>query len=283
MDDPRKTPPSEIPPNVLFVKSDSICNICGKERTLSKEHTPPEGCLRRDNLALEVRPRLRPSAHPRFSQSGIRHVSTCVPCNNGMGRDGDDGLKIFCENVAKFWRTSGQRSRRPRRGESEPTVLCNTRKVLRSVYGHALAANEYTPRGQFYDKMRDFVLGRFRMPEDLSSLPSVYYFIHQDNCVYIDQSTLYHIGGKMTPLIAMKWYPVAFIVSPRRNLATWDEGFHLPCLNDLLTSGDIENPVPIFARPAFWYECLTEGQGVQMTSSYSKTSVDGRPRRPIRE
>lgn len=276
-----KSPTSPIPPNVLFRKRDSTCNICEKRETLSEEHTPPKGCLRPDNMALAVRPRMSFTvSSPRFSQSGIRHASTCISCNNSLGSDGDEGLKVFCENVADFWQAY-RRVRRMRRGASEhPTVLCNTRKVLRSVYGHALAANESTPSGPFYDRMRNFVLGR---AAPLEQLPSVYYFVHQDNVVTIDQSTLYHIDQSLTPVIALKWWPVAFIISPWRNLEAWHPGFRLPCINDFLTAGDVENPIPIYARPEFWYERLTEGEETtRMTSGYSTTSVEGRPRRPSR-
>lgn len=256
-----------VPHHAIWQKhgGNQECNICKTVTTLTKEHTPPRGCLlHADSLNLSVRPRFNPEARPVFTQTGIRHVTTCRRCNGEWLSVYDNYLKQFCVNVDKFWTALNTG------GAPELHVLCDVNAVMKSVLGHVLAANIYTPNGPEYDEMRRFV-----DPKQVPFSPRihVYYYIHEDDGVYLEQSSWYLHGSDFANISVLKWRPVAFIVSSR------PLQIGLPPLNDFLTGSNVELPVPIRAKEPFWWENSWQDRTF-IRSGYAATDVVAERRKP---
>lgn len=250
----------EVPRAAIWEKDgeDAECNICKNVRTLTKEHTPPRACLRHVNsLNLEVRPQFDPKARPVFTQSGIRHTTTCSICNGEWLSAYDKSLKSFCVNVDKFWTDLNAG------GAPDQIVPCHVSGVMRAVLGHTLAANKHTPSGSEYDEMRQFV-----DPKHPWFWPRihVYYYIHEDDGVFLEQSSWYLVEREFTMVSVLKWRPVAFIVSSR------PLNIGLPRLNEFLTETTKELAVPVHAKPPFWWENGWR-ERTFIRTGYSATSI----------
>lgn len=219
------------------------CAICGTPDNLTLDHVPPKGATR--ITAVEMRDltaRLSmdgTQGRCELSQDGVKFRSLCRRCNNErLGAETDPELVKLCNHADAVLRS---RLVLP----SSFAIDVRPMRALRSVVGHLLATESgRQPNGPFERAMAQFFLDtKLPPPRELEC----FYWPYP----YTDQVILRDVGlgrlGNGTPLVfkLLKFYPLAFMLTWQRDVATWD--FLMPDLaafrgltNDAVASVSID-------------------------------------------
>lgn len=133
---------------------EAICNICGKELKMSRDHVPLKSLGNRGTVTIK-------SHHAWFPiksvtrQNGIVYRTICAECNNTLGSLYDPYYKKFYDEVARFadivLKTQIILNSYTVEIDTIPSLLA------RSLIGHILATKIHQ-NGPFMDELREYVL-----------------------------------------------------------------------------------------------------------------------------
>lgn len=131
-------PNTQLPPHSFKKTSEpDICNVCLKTTKLTFDHVPPEAALPVSHA--KVRPLFARADRPRYSQSGVKFRTLCGRCNGDrLGGDYDKALLEMCKQARRLHRNAHLIRQLPH-------VEIDPGKVVRSIFGHMLAAKDHTP------------------------------------------------------------------------------------------------------------------------------------------
>lgn len=219
------------------VEEELICNIClvGQAAELTLDHVPPKATLAAvDRLnptraaPLKVRSMFGQPHQPwAFSQSGIRFKTLCGPCNNNLGSEFDGELAVLSRQARALLRARGWLY--------APQVAdCDPDKVVRSIFGHMLAAKDHTPRTDVDEDMRVYLrdTSMFQPPGLF-----VYYWAHPDANIRMFRDTvILEAHQKVTVCSLLAWQSLGFLVSRSPD-------YRFPLMNDYL--GQATKPVRV--------------------------------------
>jgi hypothetical protein len=258
-------------PAIVIKTQDKLCNICCELKALTRDHVPPKSALERKNVEIEsFGERLaNHTGRVSFSQSGIRFQTICADCNAMLGRDCDPEFSKFCSEIREWLRS-------PLLLGDQWSVWLDARAVVRSVFGHMLAARSIVPDTVHDRVMRDFVLGK---RSDFVPELRVFYWIH-------DHPTTSILSSFLMPAVrgnfrhfgifsVLKAPPLGFMVT---DVDSYDS------LPELLTPkrvGKSLRRVQIskrHGREHDWPEKLDKGN-IMMTGSSLDDGRIGRPRK----
>lgn len=237
---------------VVIKRPGAKCNICLLQATLTEDHVPPKTCL--ETLDVELEPfehRLR-STRPRlpYSQSGMRFKTICAACNNLLGADFDHELGALARRVRDWLRS-------PLVLSDRWTTHADPGRIIKSVFGHLLAADADDPDTVQDRQMRDYLLGRTIAPGDAVR---VLYWLHDAPAVVVLRSVAMPAvrghNGEVGIFSILKFPPLGFMVT------TLDAYEGLPRLDPLITPSG--SPVGIrvcksLIRGPDWPERVDEG------------------------
>ncbi len=205
---------------------EGYCNICGKYSKLTRDHIPPQGCVKPTNLELRTLTQYltEPNGKPVNSQSGLNFLSICGNCNNNLlGTEYDPELIEVSRQVASLVRVTREL------GLSLPEKIklsVKPQRLVRAVIGHILAGKLPTP-GQppvsapFPDALRNYFLNTSSpIPKEIE----VYYWVYPSNKQIVINSL--GIGsatgeGFISGNCLLKFFPLAFWI-------VWDKPFSFP-------------------------------------------------------
>ncbi len=193
-----------------FYKKDKVCNICGRETTLSDDHVPPKICPPAKNIVIsKLYDQIigDKSFRPRISQNGITFKTICSNCNNWLGSKYDGALGELAKKVENFIASS---LFLPDSFEVE----CQPNAIMRSVLGHILAAKTQTD---------EVVIDQLIRPCVLDPLLPIHEDIHIFYWVYPYEKTaimrdfgMPAVRGKFDLpgfFNMIKFYPIAFLIT----------------------------------------------------------------------
>ncbi|MBC7825342.1 MAG: hypothetical protein H7126_16035 [Candidatus Parcubacteria bacterium] len=193
---------------------EGYCNICGQYGQLTRDHIPPQGCVKPTNVEIRTLTHYlsQPSGKPANSQSGLNIRSICGNCNNNLlGTEYDPVLIEVAKQVAGMVRVQQEL------GLSLPEKINLTikpQRLLRSIVGHILAGKLPIPgeppiSAPFPDALRNYFLNRSsNVPEKFE----VYYWVYPSNKQIVASS--FSIGSAMGEgfifSYLLKFFPLAF-------------------------------------------------------------------------
>jgi hypothetical protein len=142
---------------------EGYCNICGQYSQLTRDHIPPQGCVKPTSVELRTLTHYlsQPGEKPVHSQSGLNIPSICGNCNNNLlGTEYDPVLIEVTKQVAGIIRAQKEL------GLSLPEKInlsVKPQRLLRSVVGHILAGRlpirgEPPISAPFPDALRNYFL-----------------------------------------------------------------------------------------------------------------------------
>lgn len=159
---------------------EGYCNICGQYSQLTRDHIPPQGCVKSTNVELRTLAS-QPDEKPINSQSGLNILSICGNCNNNLfGTEYDPTLIEVTKQVAGLLRSQ------QKLGISLPEKIdlsIKLQRLLRSVIGHILAGKlpilgEPPISAPFPDALRNYFLDQ---SSTISDKFEVYYWLYPSN------------------------------------------------------------------------------------------------------
>ncbi len=249
------------------------CNICERnDRALTVDHVPPESCL------LDRRVELHGYAHgagalarkPPISQSGLRFRTLCGPCNSHLGGKFDHAMEAFCNTVRAHLGAASTHS-------ESWTAWCKPGLLIRSLFGHLLAASTDDAQTAFDHEMRK---GLLNASEAISPTLRVFYWLHPHREVRVRRSiAMPSVRGMVrsapTVFEILKFPPIGLMVTDL------DEYQGLPRLDvhcGRRADADVEMPFSHrLAAPSDWPERVDEGNFVMGGRALSD-AVLARPR-----
>lgn len=194
---------------------EGYCNICGKYSQLTRDHIPPQGCVKPATVELRTLTQYlsRPTEKPVISQSGLNILSICGNCNNNLlGTEYDPELIEVSKKVTSILRAQREL------GLSLPeemNLIIKPQRLLRSVIGHILAGKlpilgEPPTSAPFSDALRNYFLDQ---SSSLSDKFKVYYWIYPSNKQIVINSLA--VGstlgeGFIAGSCVLKFFPLAF-------------------------------------------------------------------------
>ncbi|MEW5859783.1 MAG: hypothetical protein AB1861_20755 [Cyanobacteriota bacterium] len=218
---------------------EGYCNICGQYSQLTRDHIPPQGCVKPTNVELRTLTQYltEPSGKPVNSQSGLNILSICGNCNNNLlGTEYDPELIEVSKQVATLLRVQQEL------GLSLPETIelsVKPQRLIRAVIGHILAGKLPTP-GQppvsapFPDALRNYFL------DTSSTIPDkieVYYWVYPSNKQIVINSL--GIGsaigeGFISGSCLLKFFPLAFWI-------VWDKPSSFPININKISNEKLKN------------------------------------------
>ncbi|WP_016952861.1 hypothetical protein [Anabaena sp. PCC 7108] len=196
---------------------EGYCNICGNYSQLTRDHIPPQGCVKPTSVELRTLTQYisKSSKKPTDSQSGLNILSICGNCNNTLlGTEYDPELIEVSKKVAGIVRVQHEL------GLSLPEKInlsVKPQRLIRSVVGHILAG-KLPITGQppisapFPDALRNYFLDQSsNIPDELD----IYYWVYPSNKQIVISSL--GIGstlgeGFISGSCLLKFFPLAFWV-----------------------------------------------------------------------
>ncbi len=194
---------------------EGYCNICCTHSNLTRDHIPPQGCVKPTTVELRTLTQYAssPTKKPIISQSGLNILSICGNCNNNLlGTEYDPELIEVSKKVASIIRS--QRNL----GLSLPEkigITVKPQRLLRSVVGHILAGKLPVPgespiSAPFPDSLRNYFLDQ---SSNLSDKFNCYYWLYPSNRQIVINSL--GIGsalgeGFIAGSCVLKFFPLAF-------------------------------------------------------------------------
>jgi len=253
------------------------CNICGDERPLTEDHTPPKSCGLVNQMELQsLHDKVVASGErwhqPRRFQAGVSFRSLCARCNNLLGAQYDPALADLCRQVRDLANTTLYLG-------PAVSVKIRPQAVMRSVLGHLAAQGvDRYPKGPLTEPLRDYILdGTASLPAQLR----IYYWFYPYRAqVLVRDAARMELGLDITLAFwLMKFFPLAFYV-------THNEPQHrLYSLHNLDTFGNMplaqEEVVPIQLRPLVHSE-WPERPGSNDAIMYGQQAVSASPLSKVR-
>jgi hypothetical protein len=191
---------------------EGYCNICGQYSQLTRDHIPPQGCVKPTNVELRTLTHYlsQPSKKPVNSQSGLNILSICGNCNNNLlGTEYDPVLIEVTKKVAGMLRVQQEL------GLSLPEKIdlsVKPQRLLRSVVGHILAgkSGQLPISAPFPDALRNYFLDK---SSTISDKFEVYYWVYPSNKQIVINSLV--VGSAMgegfiSGSCLLKFFPLAF-------------------------------------------------------------------------
>ncbi|MDZ8095833.1 MAG: hypothetical protein RMZ42_28425 [Nostoc sp. DedQUE05] len=214
--------------NKIKFKGDKegYCNICGKYSQLTRDHIPPQGCVKPTLVELRTLTQYisESSKNPKVSQSGLNILSICGNCNNNLlGTEYDPELIEVCKKVAGVVRI--QRELGLSLPEKIPLSI-KPQRLIRSVIGHILAGKlpitgKLPISALFPDALRNYFLDQSsNIPDKLE----IYYWVYPSNKQSVINSLAIGSGlgeGFISGSSLLKFFPLAFWV-------VWDKPTSFP-------------------------------------------------------
>ena len=205
---------------------EGYCNICRKYSQLTRDHIPPQGCVKPTLVELKTLTQYISGASdkPTDSQSGLNILSICGDCNNNLlGTEYDRELIQVSQNVAGIVRVQREL------GLSLPDKIdlsVKPQKLIRAVVGHILAGKLPIPgkppiSAPFPDALRNYFLDQSsNIPDEFE----VYYWVYPSNKQVVINSL--GIGsalgeGCISGSCLLKFFPLAFWI-------TWNKPTSFP-------------------------------------------------------
>ena len=205
---------------------EGYCNICGQYSQLTRDHIPPQGCVKPTTVELRTLTQYlsRPSEKSMTSQSGLNVLSICGNCNNNLlGTEYDPELIKVSKQVAGIVRVQREL------GLSLPEKIdlsVKPQRLIRSVIGHILAGELPTTgtppiSAPFPDALRNYFLDQ---ASSLLNKLEVYYWVYPSNQQIV--INLLAIGSAMgegfiSGSCLLKFFPLAFWI-------VWDKPDSFP-------------------------------------------------------
>lgn len=194
---------------------EGYCNICGQYSQLTRDHIPPQACVKPTSVELRTLTHYlsQPSEKPVNSQSGLNILSVCGDCNNNLlGTEYDPVLIEMTKQVASRVRVQqGLRLSLPEKID----LRVKPQRLLRSVVGHILAGKLPVPgkppiSAPFPDSLRNYFLDS---SSNISDKIEVYCWIYPSNKQIVINSL--GIGSAMgegfiSGSCLLKFFPLAF-------------------------------------------------------------------------
>ena len=208
-------------------KKEGFCNICGSYGKLTRDHIPPQGCVK--PKAVELKTLSAYLTEPiektgTLSQSGLNVRSICANCNSKLlGTEYDQALIDVSQRVAGLVKVSREQ------GIALPariSITVQPQRMMRAVIGHVLAgkvpSSEAPPKSAPYpDGLRQYFLDPSR---NIPSEVEVYYWLYPSN----EQRVINSLGlgstegkGCIPSSCILKFFPLAFWL-------VWDKSSTFP-------------------------------------------------------
>lgn len=202
------------------------CNICRQYSQLTRDHIPPQGCVKPTSVELRTLTDYisQPSKKPINSQSGLNILSICGNCNNNLlGTEYDPVLIEVSKQVAGMVRVQREL------GLSLPEkidICVKPQRLIRSVVGHILAgklpiSGESPVSAPFPDALRNYFLDQ---SSNISDKLEVYYWVYPSNKQIVINSLGIGSGmgeGNISGSCLLKFFPLAFWI-------VWDKPDSFP-------------------------------------------------------
>jgi hypothetical protein len=234
----------------VFAKPDgnTTCNICqDKTAQLTEDHVPPKSCLVERLVQIEPFEQARrggASILP-ISQNGLRFKTLCGKCNSLLGRSYDPALAAFCHAVQGGFCVAFHRA-------AHWTVWCQANLVIRSLFGHLIAATRDDAVTLHDAAMRECVLD---VSAPLPPTLGVFYWLHLHEEIKVFRTLAMHARrghlGSHGVFEIMKFFPLGFAVVDLQEYES------LPRLDVLARQRGAEVQVPLslsLAAPLEWPE-----------------------------
>lgn len=242
-----------------------VCAICDNVGPLTRDHVPPQKILPPTAILVhrlteyESRDRVR-GRTPRKGHRAPHFQSICQACNRDLLGSQYDPALIDFANRCRAWVNASSKLRLQIQGGM--VVDLDVSKVVRSVFGHLLAAEERADpsqppaRGTIQHAMQSFLLDQTTgWPTALN----VYCWPYAGSEIVIARGFALGriLGETYGPIVGdvLKFFPLAFWVTPDSAAPT---GFSLVNLAQLLQAGAVGmssvsmplRPIP----PSYWPE-----------------------------
>lgn len=185
------------------------CNICGDWGVLTKDHTPPKGCVKPTPVvlhhAIEMLGAEPHKKNGRFLQDGVSYRTLCAHCNSGfLGSRYDPVLIEFSAQVA--FALESQVLLWSIEAKTKPQLL------FRSIFGHLAAqgVDRYLKGPHTEDWAKWFLDETLPMPEQIEFYCWLYPYKRQS--LRRDAAILNFRISKPCYYWLMKFYPIAFCI-----------------------------------------------------------------------
>ncbi|MDM8313609.1 hypothetical protein [Clostridium cadaveris] len=195
--------------NYLKVKRDLIgkCNICGDFGKLTWDHVPPKKSIFfRDIEIVSIFGKYSLEGYPKIhSQNGNKYRTICEKCNNILGTAYDVDFIYFINQASNNVYINFDK-------QEEITCKIKPVKVIKSLFGHLLAAKGDYEESLIDIKMRGYVLNKDML---LPPLNVFYWFYPFPNIDIVRDLAIAKLDNKESfDIFSMiKMYPVAFIIT----------------------------------------------------------------------
>lgn len=217
--------PSQRPP-VVEGPQTGVCNICGANGPLTRDHTPPKGALRIKpvrlrSLASNLSDVEGVWAQSKILQNGLQYRSLCGPCNNDiLGINYDPEFISFVQQIDNYSTTDAALTK-------NVDIDVSPQKLMRAILGHLCAQGvDRYKKGPQTEPIRDYML------DNSLPLPSgirifAWPYPHERQIVARDAVCAVISLNANFMFWIMKFYPVSLLV-------TFDQpANHYLCLPEL--------------------------------------------------
>lgn len=208
------------------------CNICGLTCDLTWDHIPPKKSIFFSDVEIaSIFSKHSEEKHPReYSQNGTKFRTICCKCNNELGTYYDVSFVEFINEASKKVFSYFP---------NEEEVICKMKptKVIKSLFGHLLAAKGDYDNSLIDIEMREFLLDQNLWKPDFN----IFYWFHPyPNIEIMRDLAVCKIGSDCEPDVfsMLKMYPIAFYITKAANLRGLNNLKNY-CSNDLEEYVDI--------------------------------------------
>jgi len=208
-----------------------ICNICGTEAVLSWDHVPPKGSIICDDVeVLSIANNFIKIQKPPkvLSQNGMKFRTICSKCNSLIGGKYDVIFNSFISTlIGLICKNKGN--------EKHINANVNVEMLIKSVFGHMLAAKGENENTVPDTKMKGYLLGN----EDISDLKVHYWFYPYVVNQVIRDVLIHKIQNRQNAFVSiLKLFPIAFLVTNSDMFMGT-----VPVLNDYSKTSNGENAI----------------------------------------
>jgi hypothetical protein len=194
---------------------EGYCSICGNYSKLTRDHIPPQGCVKATRLELKTLSQYLSNSNekPVISDNGLNIMSICGNCNNNLlGIEYDSALIHASRQLSKIIRNQNEL------GLYLPEQISfriKPQRLLRSVIGHVLASKlPLSERTNISAPFPDALKNYFLDPSsNISEKIEIYYWIYPSNKqVVIDGLSIGSAMGEgfIAGSCLLKFFPLAF-------------------------------------------------------------------------
>ncbi len=251
------------------------CNICLTNDDLKWDHVPPQGGV--DVAPLDQYTILERLAgrslkpNRALTQNGVKYRTLCERCNSRLlGGGYDKALNEFALTVGRFLNTTLHLP-------SQVSVATKPARLLRSLFGHLLAAKAELEHSKPDEAMRQYVLDpAARVPPDLN----VFYFVYPyPDLVVVRDVVMPARRGRFDSMgifSILKYFPIAYIVT---NVKEYEGLQSLSFQGPQNLDQVVDIPISLESlRARDWPEVVDDGNFVAGGGSTGQSSVTAIPK-----